>query len=189
MRSSRLWYRVATVLLALVIVGTIRSLIPEFLPSESPRSPRGDGVVILDDMRVELVDRELTRAVIDPLNDVRFDSDDVLVGVRVRVQPTAGRVNPSYRLEGPDGTTYQPFRDGIAPYRYVQAIQPATVGHRTLIFEVPEAQASNLDLVVVNPQLGRVVPMLPVAVFGLGDLGEASDSFVATPDDDRLADG
>lgn len=189
MRWDRVWYRVATVLVALIIVGTIRSVIPEFLPHESPRSPGANGVVTLDDMRVELVEAHLTRSVTDPLNEVRYDTSEVFVVVRVRVQPTAGRVNPSYRLERRDGTTFAHLEDGIAQHSFVAAVQPATIAHRTLIFELPESQASGLELVVHNPQLGRVVPMLPVAVFSLDDPGAPSGNLVATPDDEVLADG
>ncbi len=189
MRRERLWYKLATVLVALLIVGTIRSLIPEFLPNESPRSLGGDGVITLDDMKVELVDAQLARSVTDPLNQIRYDSDDVLVVLRVRVQATAGRVNPTYRLEGRDGTAYQHFYDGIAEHSILAPIQPATLAHRTLIFELPELDATNLELRVLNPQLGRVVPMMSTAVFALGDLGEPSANVVATPDDEVLADG
>lgn len=189
MRTNRLWYRVATVLVALVIVGTIRSMVPEFLPNESTRSPGSDGVVTLDDMQVELLGTELTRSVIDPGNEVRYDTDDVFVVVGLRVQPTAGRVNPTYRLEDRDGNTYNAFNTAMGHNSGLQAIQPATVGHRTLVFELPESATSGLELVVVNPHLGRVVTMLPVAIFALGDLGEASNDYVVPPDDDRLADG
>lgn len=186
MRRHRLWKRLLTLAVCLLVVGLIRSMIPEYLPSESPRGPGRDGVASTDMMSVRLLDQAVTRTIFMPHSGGSAQTENVFIVVRVQIEPLQERIVPLYRIDGGDGRQYNPLVQNLGSQYNTTRVIPATRATQSFAFEVPESALAGAELVVLLPTAGQVQPMQQVIQFQLDDLGEILEEYTAEPDSAEL---
>lgn len=182
MRRHRLWKRLLTLAVCLLVVGLIRSLIPEYLPNESPRGPGRDGVASTDLMSAKLLDQTVARTIQIPHNSGIAQTEEVFIVVRVQTEPLQGRIFPQYRIDASDGRRYHPLLMNIGSGSVTTRVNAATRSTQSFAFEVPESALEGSRLVIYTATSGQVRPMQPVIEFQLDDLGEIVDEFTPEPD-------
>lgn len=188
--SRRRWGRFVALAVALIMVGTIRSFVPEYLPDESTRGPGTDGVAVTQRFTAELTDAVVTRSIHMPLAEGTVETDDVLVVVRLQIRPTRERIVAEFRIDASDGTTYSALLDRIGADRSAMGttMYSATQTTISMAIEIPESKLDGAQLVVSASNIGRIEPMRPVARFSLDDLGEPLSEFTPEPDVVELID-
>lgn len=188
MVRQRRWANVAVIALCLLIVGTIRSFVPEYLPGESMRGPDRQGVVNAQMFTAELLDAVVTRSITLPHNGDVAETDEVFVVVQLRIRPTEEAIALNYRVDTRDGSSYLSLQDRIASPVGSVMMYAATQSTISVAVEVPESKLDGAALVVARSDGGRVEPMRPVARFALDELGEVLDEFGPELDVVELAD-
>lgn len=188
--SRRRWGRFVALAVALIMVGTIRSFVPDYLPGESTRGPGTDGVAVTQRFTAELTDAVVTRSIHLPLVEGTVETDDVLVVVRLQIRPTRERIFAEFRIDARDGTTYSALRQRIGGDASAggATMYPATQTTISMAIEIPESKLDGAQLVVSASNIGRIEPMRPVARFSLDDLGEPLSEFTPEPDVVELID-
>lgn len=187
--KRRGWVRFVVIALCLIVVGTIRSFVPDYLPDESPRGPDRNGVANAQSFTAELLDSVATRTIHLAHTDGVAETDEAFIVVQLRIRPTEDAVSLSYRVDTRDGMSYQAVGDRIASPLGGMTMHAATQNTISVAVEVPEAKLDGAKLVVARTNYGRIEPMRPVARFDLDDLGPLVDEFSPELDVVELSDG
>lgn len=162
------WWGAVALIVSLILVGAIRSAIPEQLPNEYAVPAGEDNTVRTDEMDLQLVSIDAASAITSARegSDARFEASPgtVIVLARLAVTPHGGPFTPRAQIRSADGFTYDSLPlDGFAS---LFSVDVGTMATATFIFEVPEEKLGGV-IGVHGARADGLQPVWPVATFTL----------------------
>lgn len=160
---------ILTAVVCLLLVGLIRSAVPDYTPSEYDVHPDADGVGHHDEYTVELrgfwLADELTHQ--DTFGPRQLITDGTFVVMRARVTPYQRTLLATTELVTADGYTYA----SLTPYPFPD-LSVAYVGQTTtvnLLFEVPTDKVEGAFITFHGYRKDGIQPMWPRLRFDVVD--------------------
>lgn len=181
MRSTSLASRILSVVVALVLVGLLRSLVPAYLPSESLRFPDSQGRTAIEDVEITLDSMHVTKRLVPVGDRPDITTDHVFVVVRFTVRAVVDGPPLTVRIDSGD-KQFMSLTSDLGQMYSSSTVLAGTTRTMTAAVEMPEEDVAGSTLIFSNPMLGRVEPMRAVAVYDVTDLGDVEESHVVEPD-------